>query len=80
MCNYVCTVYVCILSFSLYYCTDNNGYLKFLAYSNHNTYVMISQTMTSIVNQVAVTQRCYLLSKVGAGVICVPQCALLLNV
>ena len=34
--------------------------------------------MTSIVNRVAVTQRFHLLSKVGAGIICVPQCALLL--
>ena len=67
-----------VFSHSLYIVQIINGYLKFLAYSNHNTYVIISQTMTSIVNRVAVTQRFHLLSKVGAGVICVPQCALLL--
>ena len=35
--------------------------------------------MTSIVNRVAVTQRFHLLSKVGTGVIFVPQCAWLLK-
>ena len=41
-----------------------NGYLKLLAYSHQNTYVIISQTMTSIINRVAMTQQFHLLSKV----------------
>ena len=41
-----------------------NGYLKLLANSNQSIIVIISQTMTSIVNRVAVTQQFHLLSKV----------------
>lgn len=41
-----------------------NGYLKLLAFLNGNCYVIISQTMTSIVNRVAITQRFHMLSKV----------------
>ena len=42
-----------------------NGYLKLLAYSHQNTYVIISQTMTSIINRVTMTQQFHLLSKVS---------------
>ena len=42
-----------------------NGYLKLLVYSHQNTYVIISQTMTSIINRVAMTQQFHLLSKVS---------------
>ena len=62
--NYM-DLYICYShAFSFYIVQIMNGYLKLLAYSNKNTYVIISQTMTSIVNRVAVTQQFHSLSKV----------------
>lgn len=46
-------------------CQIVNGYLKLLATKHGNCHVIISQTLTSIINRVAVLNKLHLLAKVG---------------
>ena len=42
-----------------------NGYLKLLAATHGNSHVIISQTLTSVINRVAVLNKSHLLTKVN---------------
>ena len=42
-----------------------NGYLKLLAATHGNCHVIISQTLTSVINRVAVLNKLHLLTKVN---------------
>ena len=50
-------------------CQIVNGYLKLLATKHGNCHVIISQTLTSIINRVAVLNKLHLLTKVGISLL-----------
>ena len=42
-----------------------NGYMRILGMIHGNCYTVMSQTMTAIINRVALTQKIHLLTRVG---------------